>query len=60
MKLTRKQFELLVYLTENRNCNKTQREIQKELKYSLGTINKLLKQLTALGYVEKNGITIKV
>lgn len=59
MKLTRKEFELLVYLSENMESNKTQREIQHELDYSLGTINKLLKQLINLEYVKDNKITIK-
>lgn len=54
--LTKKQFDLLVHLTKQETgCS--QRQIAEELNMSLGTVNKLLKELSQEGLVGKNMIT---
>ena len=55
--LTRKQFDFLHALTKTKDGAMTQRQLEKETGYSLGTVNKLGKELTALGYVENGRIT---
>ena len=56
MELTRKQFDILVALASSKT-SLTQREIEKITKYSLGTINKTMKELVELGYVAEGTIT---
>ncbi|MBO5939397.1 MAG: NTP transferase domain-containing protein [Clostridia bacterium] len=56
MELTRKQFDILVTLASSKTAL-TQREIEKITKYSLGTINKTMKELVELGYVSEGTIT---
>ena len=56
MTLTRKQFDILEVLA-SAAATKTQRDLQKETAYSLGTINKTLKELLDLGYVDTGRIT---
>ena len=56
MELTRKQFDILVAMT-SQNEPITQRELEKTTKHSLGTINKVIKELTELGYVADGMIT---
>ena len=56
MELTRKQFDILVTLASSKTAL-TQREIEKTTKYSLGTINKTMKELVELGYVSDGVIT---
>lgn len=56
MGLTRKQFDILEKLVTAKEAL-TQRELEKQTGYSLGTINKVLKELSALGYVENSAIT---
>lgn len=56
MTLTRKQFDILESLA-SANAAKTQRDLEKEIGYSLGTINKTLKELADLGYVDAGRIT---
>lgn len=56
MELTRKQFDILETLVNTKEPL-TQRELEKQTGYSLGTINKVLKELTSLGYVENSAIT---
>lgn len=56
MTLTRKQFDVLKALAESKAIM-TQRELEKATKHGLGTINKVLKELTDLGYVENKSIT---
>lgn len=56
MTLTRRQFDVLETLAVSRTTM-TQRELEKATKYSLGTINKALKELVELGYVENGAIT---
>lgn len=56
MTLTRRQFDVLETLAVSRTMM-TQRELEKATKHSLGTINKALKELMELGYVENGAIT---
>jgi CTP:phosphocholine cytidylyltransferase-like protein len=56
MTLTRRQFDVLETLAVSRTTM-TQRELEKATKHSLGTINKALKELVELGYVENGAIT---
>lgn len=56
MKLTREQFDLLEILATSRE-NLTQRELEEATKYSLGTINRTIKELTERRYVENGKIT---
>ena len=56
MTLTRRQFDVLETLAVSRTMM-TQRELEKATKHSLGTINKALKELAELGYVENGAIT---
>ena len=56
MELSRKQFDILVALTSSKGTL-TQRELEKTTKYSLGTINKTIKELTELGFVADGAIT---
>ena len=54
--LTRKQFDILEALaTEDKSFS--QRDLEKHTGYSLGTVNKAVKELTDLGYIEKCKIT---
>lgn len=57
--LTRKQFDILCYLSERPDEESTQREIAEQVKLSLGTVNKTLSSLTELGYVTRGKITAK-
>ena len=56
MNFTRKQFDILVALAEA-NTALSQRDLEKETKYSLGTINRTVKELTEAGYVYEGTIT---
>lgn len=56
MSLTRKQFDVLEVLATTK-CTLSQRDLEKETKHSLGTINRVMKELTELGYVEDGAIT---
>jgi L-glutamine-phosphate cytidylyltransferase len=56
MELTRKQFDVLAALISAKSAV-TQRDLEKATKHSLGTINKTLKELSDLGYVENGTIT---
>lgn len=58
IKLSRKQFDVLTLL-EEKKCTMSQRELAEALNYSLGTINKVLKELTDLGLVEEGIISLK-
>lgn len=54
--LTKKQFDVLVYLTkQEKSCS--QRSIANGLNMSVGTINKLMKELNTEGFVRDNAIT---
>lgn len=56
MQLTRKQFDLLEILATSRE-SLTQRDLEKATKYSLGTINRTIKELMEWRYVENGTIT---
>ena len=56
MELTRKQFDILITLAEAKTAL-TQRDLEKETKYSLGTINRTVKELTEAGYIVDGSIT---
>lgn len=56
MALTRRQFDILTALAESRE-DLTQRDLEKQTRHSLGTINKGMKELTDLGYVASGKIT---
>lgn len=56
MELTRKQFDVLEVLATNRE-QLTQREMEKLTNYSLGTVNRVLKELAEAGYVADGTIT---
>lgn len=56
MELTRKQFDILEALATSKNAL-TQRDLEKTTHHSLGTINKVVKELTKVGYTEDGGIT---
>lgn len=59
MELTRKQFDILVYLEAIHEAEATQRDIAKATGISLGTVNKTVEQLRQNGIVENNAITEK-
>lgn len=56
MELTRKQFDVLEVLATSSE-SLTQRELESRTCYSLGTINRVLKELTELGFVKNSTIT---
>ena len=56
MGLSRKQFDVLEVLATTSE-SLTQREIEAKTGYSLGTVNRILKELGDFGYVENSAIT---
>lgn len=56
MDLTRKQFDVLETLATS-NESLTQRQLEEKTGHSLGTVNRILKELSELGYVENSTIT---
>lgn len=56
MDLTRKQFDVLEALATS-NELLTQRQLEEKTGHSLGTVNRILKELSELGYVENSTIT---
>ena len=56
MELTRKQFDILVALAESKGVL-TQRDLEKETNYSLGTINRTVKELIEAGFIVNGAIT---
>lgn len=54
--LTKKQFDVLTYLERN-NKQISQRNIAKDTKMSVGTVNKILKELTEDKLIENNHVT---
>ena len=56
MSLTRKQFDVLEILATFAD-SLTQRELEKHTGYSLGTINRTIKELNEVGYVKNSSIT---
>ena len=58
MKITKKQFDVLVAL-EDKSTPQSQRDIARETNISVGTVNKLVSELSELGYVDGGAITEK-
>ena len=56
MTLTRKQFDILEVLATTKETL-TQRELEKRTGHSLGTVNRVLKELSEFGYVDNSTIT---
>lgn len=56
MNLTRKQFDILSSLAESKSVL-SQRDLEKITSYSLGTINKTMKELSEAGYAAGGAIT---
>ena len=56
MTLTRKQFDVLEALVTSKSIL-TQRDLEKQTGHSLGTINKVVKELTEAGFVAEGVIT---
>lgn len=56
MELTGKQFDILEALAMNKN-SLTQRQLEEITGHSLGTVNRVLKELSELGFVEEGKIT---
>ena len=54
MELTKKQFDVLVALAE---AKLSQRELEEKTGYSLGTVNKAVRELCDLGYVSDGALT---
>ena len=54
--LTRKQFDLLEKLATT-EAAMTQRDLEKRTGYSLGTVNRVMKELSEAGYVRNGAIT---
>ncbi len=54
MELTKKQFDILVALSEK---ELSQRELSEVSGYSLGTVNSTVKELTELGFIAGNKVT---
>jgi len=59
MELTKKQFDVLVYLESVQDRDVTQREVAKACKSALGTVNKVLEQLGQEKLTKDNRITKK-
>ena len=56
MELTRKQFDVLSAFASAKE-KLSQRQLEEQCNYSLGTINKIVKELTELGYIANGKIT---
>ncbi len=56
MAITRKQFDVLKALITN-NAPMSQRELEKATGYSLGTVNRVIKELSELSYIRAGQIT---
>lgn len=56
MNLTRKQFDVLQIMASNPKAL-TQRDLEKQTGHSLGTINRVMKELTEAGFVVDGAIT---
>ena len=56
MTISKKQFDILASMAET-SAPMTQRELESETGYSLGTVNSVMKELTKFGYVKNRKIT---
>ena len=60
MKLSKKQFEVLVAIEKNKKDKYSQRDIANDTNFSVGLVNKILNELTEEKLVDhKNNITEK-
>ena len=57
MELTKKQFDILAEVAESKQ-KLSQRQLEERCNYSLGTINKTVKELADLGYLTDGEITL--
>lgn len=57
--ITRKQFDIMAILADDKTKAKTQRELETISHYSLGTVNKVVNELVELGYIKNGTITEK-
>lgn len=56
--LSKKQFGILTTIVESKEVL-SQRELSIAVSVSLGTVNKVVKELNEMGYLDGNGITVK-
>ena len=59
MKLSRKQFDILTAMVEDKTAAKTQRELESITGFSLGTVNKVVNELAEIGLIKDGKITKK-
>lgn len=56
--LSKKQFDILTTIVESKEAL-SQRELSMAVSVSLGTVNKVVKELNEMGYLDGNAITLK-
>ena len=56
MELSKKQFDILTTLALT-DVSLTQRQLEEKTGHSLGTINRVIKELTELGFVSEGSVT---
>ena len=56
--ISKRQFDILVYLSDN-NKGSSQREIAEKTKMSVGSTNKIINELSQIGYIDEGYITSK-
>ena len=54
MNLTKKQFDVLVAISSNKEKKYSQRDISNDTNISVGLVNKLIFELSSLGYIDSN------
>lgn len=59
MKLSRKQFDILTAMVEDKTAAKTQRELESITGFSLGTVNRVVNELVENGLIKDGRITNK-
>ena len=57
MKLSRKQFDILTAMVEDKTAAKTQRELESITGFSLGTVNRVVNELVENGLIKDGKIT---
>ena len=56
MSITRKQFDILTIMAEDKTKAKTQRELESISGHSLGTVNKVVNELNEAGLITEEGV----
>ena len=56
MKLSRKQFDILSAMVEDKTAAKTQRELESITGFSLGTVNRVVNELVENGLIKDGKI----